>query len=167
MLLISPMPMIRPNFFLHHSLSMIDRHLGHLGCHLLALSMAQLWPQWKLKKFHLLCHTRQFWWQDKMLEMYGWRCRMCGRWTDRSYGIRWTERKCGKGAEVRNEVRKKGRCGTYNVGVKDLASAYVLWPRLAECGGLSIYERNRSLRNNEGIGSGFMTQSRKRIRTEY
>ena len=48
----------------------------------------------------------------------------------------------GKGAEVRNEVRKKERCGTYNVGVKDLASAYVLCPRLAECGGLSIYGRN-------------------------
>ena len=28
----------------------------------------------------------------------------------------------GKGAEVRNEVRKKGEYGTYNVGVKDLAS---------------------------------------------
>ena len=48
----------------------------------------------------------------------------------------------GKGAEVRNEVRKKGICGTYNVGVKDLASAYVLCPRLAEYGGLSIYGQN-------------------------
>ena len=57
----------------------------------------------------------------------------------------------GKGAGVRNEVRKKGRCGTYNVGVKDLASAYVLCPRLAECGGLSIYRRDKGLRNNEGI----------------
>ena len=55
----------------------------------------------------------------------------------------------------------------YNVGVKDLASAYVLCPRLAECGGLSIYGRNRGLRNNEGIVSGVMTQSWKRIRTEY
>ena len=55
----------------------------------------------------------------------------------------------------------------YNVGVKDLASAYVLCPRLAECGGLSIYGRNRGLRNNEGIVSGVMTQSRKWIRTEY
>ena len=54
----------------------------------------------------------------------------------------------GKGAAVRNEVRKKGRCGMYNVGVKDfkLASAYVLCPCLAECGGLSIYGRNRDLR---------------------
>ena len=72
-----------------------------------------------------------------------------------------------KGAEVRNEMRKRGRCGTYNVGVKDLASAYVLCPRLAECGGLSIYGRNRGLRNNKGIVSGVITQSRKQIRTEY
>ena len=63
----------------------------------------------------------------------------------------WNRR--GKGAEVLNKVRKKGRCGTYNVGVKDLASAYVLCPRLAECGGLSIYGRDRVLRNNEGIVS--------------
>ena len=73
-----------------------------------------------------------------------------------------TERR--KGAEVRNEVRKRG---TYNVGVKDLASAYVLCPRLADCGGLSIYRRNRDLRNNEGILSGVMVQSWERIRTEY
>ena len=38
------------------------------------------------------------------------------------------DRKRGKGAEVWNGVRKEGRCGTYNVGVKDLASAYVLCP---------------------------------------
>ena len=64
-------------------------------------------------------------------------------------------------------MERKGRCGTYNVGMKDLASAYVLCPRLAECGGLSIYGRNRGLQNNEGIGSGVMTWSRKWIRTEY
>ena len=72
----------------------------------------------------------------------------------------------GKGAEVRNEVRKKGRYGTYNVGVKDLASAYVLCPCLAECGGLSIYRQNRGLWNNEGIVSGVVTPVRKQIRTE-
>ena len=44
-----------------------------------------------------------------------------------------------KGAEVRNKVREKGEHGAYNVGVKDLASACVLCPRLAERGGLSIY----------------------------
>ena len=73
----------------------------------------------------------------------------------------------GKGAEVRNEVRKKGRCGTYNVGVKDLNSAYVLCPRLAECGGLSIYGRDRGSRNNEGIVSRVVMQARRQIRTEY
>ena len=74
----------------------------------------------------------------------------------------------GKGAEVRNEVRKKGEYGTYNVGVKDLASAYVLCPRLAECGGLSIFGRGKGLRNNEGIRkSRVVTQVRGQIRTEY
>ena len=74
----------------------------------------------------------------------------------------------GKGAEVRNKVRKKGEYGAYNVGVKDLASAYVLCPRLAECGGLSIYGRDKGLRNNEGIReSRVMTQARGRIKTEY
>ena len=92
-----------------------------------------------------------------LLETYGWGCRMRGRRTDRSYRIRWREWNTEKGR----------KCRTYIVGVKDLASAYVLCPRLAECGGLSIYGRNRGLRNNEGIVSGVMTQSRKLIRTEY
>ena len=72
---------------------------------------------------------------EAVKETYGRRCRMHGRRTgrtDRSYGIRWRER----------NTEKRRRCGTYNAGVKDLASAYVLCPRLAECGGLSIYERN-------------------------
>ena len=62
---------------------------------------------------------------------------------DRSYGIRWREWNTEKGRKVRNEVRKRERCGTYIVGVpvKDLASAYVLCPHLAEYGGLSIYGR--------------------------
>ena len=60
----------------------------------------------------------------------------------------------GKGAEVRNEVRKKGRCGTYNVGVKDVASAYVLCPRLAEWGGLSIYERDKVYGITRGLEAG-------------
>ena len=67
---------------------------------------------------------------------------MHGRRTDQSYGIRWRERNTEKGQKVRSEVRKRERCGTYIVlGVKDLASAYVLCPRLAEYGGLSIYGR--------------------------
>ena len=50
------------------------------------------------------------------------------------------------GSELRNTLEgtehgKRQKSGTYNAGVKDLASAYVLCPRLAECGGLSIYER--------------------------
>ena len=74
----------------------------------------------------------------------------------------------GKGAEVRNEVRKKGRYRMYNVGVKDLASAYVLCPRLAEREGLSIYGRDKGLRNNEGNRkSRVVTQARGRIKTEY
>ena len=44
-----------------------------------------------------------------------------------------------RGWKVRNEMRKGERCGTYIVGVKDLASAYVLCPRLAKYGGLLIY----------------------------
>ena len=55
----------------------------------------------------------------------------------------------GRGAEVRNKV--KGEHRAYNVGVKDSASAYVLCPRLAELGGLSIYGRDKDLLNNEGI----------------
>ena len=43
------------------------------------------------------------------------------------------------GSELRNTLEgtehgKKRKSGTYNAGVKDLASAYVLCPRLAECG---------------------------------
>ena len=72
-----------------------------------------------------------------------------------------------KGRKVCNRMREGKRCGTYSVGVKDLASAYVLCPRLTECGGLLIYGRNRGLWNNEGIGSGVMTKLRKQIRNEY
>ena len=69
---------------------------------------------------------------------------------------------------MRNKVRKKGEYGAYNVGVKDLASAYVLCPRLAERGGLSIYGRDKGLRNNEGIQkSRVVTPARRQIRIEY
>ena len=40
-----------------------------------------------------------------------------------------------------NRMRKRKRCGIYSVGVKDLASAYVLCPCLTEYWGLSIYGR--------------------------
>ena len=58
--------------------------------------------------------------------------RRTGR-ADRSYEIRWRETEHGK----------KRKSGTYNAGVKDLASAYVLCPCLTECGGLSIYGRDK------------------------
>ena len=43
------------------------------------------------------------------------------------------------GSELRNTLEgtehgKRWKSGMYNAGVKDLASAYVLCPRLAECG---------------------------------
>ena len=57
------------------------------------------------------------------------------------HGIRWRERDMEKGRKVQNKMRKGERCGTYIVGVKDLASAYVLCPRLAEYRGLLIYGR--------------------------
>ena len=69
---------------------------------------------------------------------------------------------------MRNEVREKGKHGAYNVGVKDLASAYVLCPHLAERGGLSIYGRDKGLRNNEGIRkSRVVTGARGQIKIEY
>ena len=92
----------------------------------------------------------------------GAECTEDGRIGATEYAGRNGTQKCG------TKWGNRERCGTYhNVGVKDLASAYVLCPRLAECGGLSIYGRNRGLRNNEGIVSGVMTQSRKQIRTGY
>ena len=59
----------------------------------------------------------------------------------------------------RNGTRteKRRRCGTYNAGVKDLASAYVLCPRLAEMWGSFNLRTERGLRNNEGIVSGVVT----------
>ena len=60
------------------------------------------------------------------------------------------------GSELRDTLEETGhgkrrKSGTYNAGVKDLASAYVLCPRLVECGGLSIYGREKDLLNNEGV----------------
>ena len=60
------------------------------------------------------------------------------------------------GSELRNtlggtEHGKRRKSGTYNAGVKDLASAYVLCPRLAECGvflftdGTKVYGVTRGL----------------------
>ena len=60
------------------------------------------------------------------------------------------------GSELRNTLEgtghgKRRKSGTYNAGVKDLASAYVLCPRLAECGvfrftdGTKVYGVTRGL----------------------
>ena len=60
------------------------------------------------------------------------------------------------GSELRNtlgktEHGKRRKSGTYNAGVKDLASAYVLCPHLAECGvfrftdGMKVYGVTRGL----------------------
>ena len=60
------------------------------------------------------------------------------------------------GLELRNTLEgtehgKRRKSGTYNAGVKDLASAYVLCPRLAECGvfrftdGTKVYGVTRGL----------------------
>ena len=68
--------------------------------------------------------------------------------------------------KVQNGMRKGERCGTYIVGVKDLASAYVLCPRLTEYRGLSIYGQTE-VTEYEEIVSRVMMQVQKRIRTEY
>ena len=65
--------------------------------------------------------------KDLVKETYGRGSRMHGRRmgrADRSYEIRWRER----------NTEKRRKSGMYNAGLKDLASAYVLCPRLAECG---------------------------------
>ena len=60
------------------------------------------------------------------------------------------------GSELRNTLEgtehgKRRKSGTYSAGVKDLASAYVLCPRLAECGvfrftdGTKVYGVTRGL----------------------
>ena len=73
------------------------------------------------------------------------------------------------GSELRNmlegtEHGKRRKSGTYNIGVKDLASAYVLCPRLAKCG---VFRFTDGTKVYEGIGSRVKMQARRRIRTEY
>ena len=69
----------------------------------------------------------------------------------------------GKGAEVRNEVRKKGEmrniyCRGERLG---LSLCAVPSPRRM-CGSFDL-RTEQSLRNNEGIVSGVMMQARKQI----
>ena len=76
------------------------------------------------------------------------------------------------GSELRDTLEgtghgKRRKSGTYNTGVKDLASAYVLCPRLAECGVFRFMDGMKASRSNEGIGSRIVLLTRRRIRTEY
>ena len=73
----------------------------------------------------------------------------------------------GKGAEVRNEVRKKEEVrNIYRRGERlglslcAVPSPHRMW------GSFDLWTEQR-LWNNEGIVSGIVTQARKRIRTEY
>ena len=61
------------------------------------------------------------------------------------------------GSELRNmlgktEHGKRRKSGTYNAGVKDLASAYVLCPRLAECGVFRFTDRMKVYGVTRGLG---------------
>ena len=76
------------------------------------------------------------------------------------------------GSELRDTLEgtehgKKRTSGTYNAGVKDLASAYVLCPHIAECGVFRFTGRDKGLRSNEGVESRVVMLTRRRIRTEY
>ena len=61
------------------------------------------------------------------------------------------------GLELRNMLegtghRKRRKSGTYNAGVKDLASAYVLCPRLAECGVFQFTDGTKVYGVTRGLG---------------
>ena len=61
------------------------------------------------------------------------------------------------GSELRNTLEgtehgKRQKSGTYNAGVKDLASAYVLCPRLAECGVFRFTDGTKVYRVTMGLG---------------
>ena len=73
----------------------------------------------------------------------------------------------GKGAEVRNEVRKKGEMrNVYRRGER-LGLSLCAVPSPHRMWGSFDLRTEQRLRNNEGIVSGIVTQARKRIRTEY
>ena len=61
------------------------------------------------------------------------------------------------GSELRDTLegtghKKRRKSGTYNAGVKDLASAYVLCPRLAECGVFRFTDGAKVYRVTRGLG---------------
>ena len=72
----------------------------------------------------------------------------------------------GKGAEVRNEVRKKGEMrNVYRRGER-LGLSLCAVPSPRRMWGSFDLRTEQGLRNNEGIVSGVVTQARKQIRTE-
>ena len=73
----------------------------------------------------------------------------------------------GKGAEVRNEVRKKGEVRNIYRRGERLGLSLCAVPSPRRIWGSFDLRTEQSLRNNKGIVSGVMTQARKRIRTEY
>ena len=73
----------------------------------------------------------------------------------------------GKGAEVRNEVRKKGEVRNIYRRGERLGLSLCAVPSPRRMWGVFRFTDGMGLRNNEGIVSGIVTQARKRIRTEY
>ena len=63
------------------------------------------------------------------------------------------------GSELRDTLEgtghgKRRKSGTYNAGVKDLASAYVLCPHLAECGVFRFTDGIKAHGVTRGLGAG-------------
>ena len=73
----------------------------------------------------------------------------------------------GKGAEVRNEVRKKGEMRNIYRRGERLGLSLCAVPSPRRMWGSFDLRMEQRLRNNEGIVSGIVTQARKWIRTEY
>ena len=73
----------------------------------------------------------------------------------------------GKGAEVRNEVRKKGEMRNIYRRGERLGLSLCAVPSPRRMWGSFDLQTEQGLQNNEGIVSGVVTQARKRIRTEY
>ena len=73
----------------------------------------------------------------------------------------------GKGAEVRNEVRKKGEMRNIYRRGERLGLSLCAVPSPRRMWGSFYLRTEQGLRSNEGIVSGVVTQARKWIRTEY
>ena len=101
-----------------------------------------------------------------MLEAYSWGCRMHGRRTDQSYGIRWRERDTEKGGSAERSEERGEMRNVYCRGER-LGLSLCAVPSPRRMWGSFDLQTEQGLRNNEGIVSGVVTQARKRIRTEY